>query len=610
MSVNLLLKRKIDFNEKINAVQGFVLVSLILAPFIIILATWLINIGYPIPVLAIVILAFVETASALSHWLASKRIKSELSASIATWTHSLITTVVETLAIFFSGGISSPFIWLYALSISIEAIYLSPLKAIFIALIDSALLFSVSTLTFFKIFSQKYSIIRGINPYTLGLPYILAQTGIYIFFFLTVAILTGFVSERLHRQRKQIEEKAESLEVLYNAVETATSALALPNILRIFSREICRTFNLSRLSIFLYNEDTGRLIGFTGFGIDEKELRAATHDLADFPIALKAIKTGKPQIVEDAAIEAAIPSECIVKLGIKSLFCAPLKVRGKTVGIILADKGGAPFDISSDRLAVGTALLKQTAIALENVKRYQERVLFDSLQKSILPEKIPSLPNLEIGCCYESATVEVGVGGDFYDFLSFNEGKFAVVIGDVCGRGVEAAADVIKIKYFLQALLREKLRPAETLKRLNSIVFKEMPVGKFITMIIAVCDLNSSELIYANAGHPHPLCYQTVTRSYIWLDKFGPALGIKDKVEYPENRIRIKEKQLVILYTDGLIENRINGRMFGEVGLLEAVKNWVLLPPTQLASEVVNDCLRFSQHQLHDDIALVVLRKK
>src|SRR5205085_11441259 len=136
----------------------------------------------------------------------------------------------------------------------------------------------------------------------------------------------------------------------------------------------------------------------------------------------------------------------------------------------------------------------QAALAIDNGRLYQQQKEFaDTMRRSLLPRSHPELRGLEIGEVYQPST-RVDVGGDVYDFLQLADGRLAVVLGDVTGHGIEAAADMAMAKFVFRSLAREHSEPSEFLAAANEIVLEEIGDGKFITMLYVTADGREGEL--------------------------------------------------------------------------------------------------------------------
>ena len=125
----------------------------------------------------------------------------------------------------------------------------------------------------------------------------------------------------------------------------------------------------------------------------------------------------------------------------------------------------------------------QAALAIDNARLYQQQKDFsETMQHSLLPRELPAVPGLEVGHVYESSA-RVDVGGDVYDFLTLEDGRLAIILGDVTGKGIQAAADMAMAKFSFRALARMHPEPGDFLSKANDVVVDEIAVGKFITML-------------------------------------------------------------------------------------------------------------------------------
>src|SRR5207249_4495429 len=187
-----------------------------------------------------------------------------------------------------------------------------------------------------------------------------------------------------------------------------------------------------------------------------------------------------------------------------------------------------------------------------NARLYQQQKAFtDAMQLSLLPRTRPSLPGLEVGAVYESSAL-LGVGGDVYDYLQIDESRLAIVLGDVTGHGIDAAADMAMAKFVFRSLARLYPEPGAFLAAANDVVVEEMGAGKFITMLYLTVDLVRGEVACASAGHPPPRLLHPDGRVES-LGAAGLVLGIEPGQPYAELRRSFEPGAAVVLYTDGVV---------------------------------------------------------
>ncbi len=289
-----------------------------------------------------------------------------------------------------------------------------------------------------------------------------------------------------------------------------------------------------------------------------------------------------------AVVPVALPTEVVASLGVFSF------------------RPGNP--LSRETVDAATALAAQAALAIDNARLYQQQKQFaDTMQRSLLPRSRPVVAGLEVGEVYEpSARVEVG--GDVYDFLALDDGRLAVVLGDVTGHGVDATADMAMAKFVFRSLAREHPEPADFLAAANEVICSEIGPGKFISMSYVVVDGVSGIVTGASAGHPAPriVLSDGSTRT---LEVHGLVLGIEGGQEYAESQAELPPGSSLVLYTDGVVEARRNGELYGDDRLDALLAERHELPARALAAAVAEDAREFAGGDLSDDLAVVVIRR-
>jgi serine phosphatase RsbU (regulator of sigma subunit) len=212
-----------------------------------------------------------------------------------------------------------------------------------------------------------------------------------------------------------------------------------------------------------------------------------------------------------------------------------------------------------------------------------------------------------VGEVYESSA-RVDVGGDVYDFMELDDGRLAVVLGDVTGHGVEATADMAMAKFVFRSLAREHPEPGDFLSAANEVIVDEIASGKFITMAYLTIDGARGDVACASAGHPAPrlVLPDGTVRG---LEATGLVLGIDSGQDYDEVRADLPSGAVIVVYTDGVIEARLDGELYGVERLDPLLAEHRDLPPRELALRVVEDCRDFAGGELGDDVAVVVIRR-
>jgi serine phosphatase RsbU (regulator of sigma subunit) len=276
-----------------------------------------------------------------------------------------------------------------------------------------------------------------------------------------------------------------------------------------------------------------------------------------------------------------------------------------TLTVVSLDPGRR---IGQDAIATALSVAAQAALAIDNARLYQQQKDFaDTMQHSLLPQEPPEVQGLEVGAVYESSS-RVEVGGDMYDFLPLPDGRLAAVLGDVTGHGIAATAEMALAKFVFRSLAREHPEPSDFLAHANEVACGELSGGNFITMIYLTVDPGRDEVAAASAGHPSPRLLAP-DGSVTALAPRGLALGVEPGQRYETVRAPLAPGAAVCLYTDGIIEARRDGELYGEARLDAALREGRNLSPQALAEHLVADCRAFAGAELPDDCAVVVVRR-
>jgi serine phosphatase RsbU (regulator of sigma subunit) len=264
--------------------------------------------------------------------------------------------------------------------------------------------------------------------------------------------------------------------------------------------------------------------------------------------------------------------------------------------------------LTDDTLDTALFVAAQAALAVDNARLYQQQKAFtDSMQRSLLPRFRPQVAGLEIGAVYESSAL-VGVGGDVYDYLQTGDRRLAIVLGDVTGHGIDAAADMAMAKFVFRSLARLYPEPAAFLTAANDVVVEEIGAGKFITMQYLTVDAEIGEVAVASGGHPPPRLLHE-DGEVESLEAPGLVLGIEPGQPYEELRRPFMPGDGVVLYTDGVVEARRDGELYGEARLDKLLAQNRGLTAQALAEAALEACHRWVGGDLRDDCAIVVVRR-
>lgn len=220
--------------------------------------------------------------------------------------------------------------------------------------------------------------------------------------------------------------------------------------------------------------------------------------------------------------------------------------------------------LGSDDVEALSVLASQSALAIENAQRFerQQRVA-RSLQQGLLTADVPEMGTCEYGAVYEPAGGEAEIGGDFFDVFDLPDGRLALVVGDVSGKGAEAAAQTAMAKYMLRAFATRNPSPSSALFHLNNALQKSFPDDRFMTIMYAVLDPATNRVMIGSGGHPAPLVYRYDTRTVEAIEVSGSILGAFEDQSFEQDVFDLSDGDVFVAYTDGLVEARNADKLYG-----------------------------------------------
>jgi PAS domain S-box-containing protein len=297
-------------------------------------------------------------------------------------------------------------------------------------------------------------------------------------------------------------------------------------------------------------------------------------------------------------------------LDVRSVIVAPLTARGRTHGTLTLVTAESGRTYGPDDAAFTTELARRAATAIDTARLYQDRdQVARTLQRSLLPPDLPDVPGVELAAVYHPAGGGGDVGGDFYDAFETGESALFLAIGDVCGKGAPAAALTGIARHTVRAAAVRERSPQAILRTLNQALLRQMIEHRFCT--VAVGRLEPQEggarMTVCCGGHPPPLLVRS-DGSVEEAGTPGTLLGIYEQVQLSDLTVDLRPGDAVVFHTDGVTEERREGRMFGEERLLELLRQSAGLSAAGIADRIERAVLEFKPGPPADDVAVIVLR--
>ena len=305
--------------------------------------------------------------------------------------------------------------------------------------------------------------------------------------------------------------------------------------------------------------------------------------------------------------------EIVNRLEPRSLMCVPLLARGKTRGAITLVSSRLDRRYDREDLLLAEDLAYRCALAADNARLYRDRSeIARVLQRSLLPPHLPEIPGVEVGAEYLPVGETNDVGGDFYDLINTVEDGWLCAIGDVRGKGVEAASVTALARYTIRAVTLKDDRPSEVLAALNEAMLRQLPEDRFCTAACVRLEPQDGSVgvgvDVSRAGHPPPL----LVRSGATVEEVGcsgKVLGVFPDAELRDTSLRLMPGEALVLYTDGVTEARSpDGEFFGEGRLRHLLSSCAGCDAATLARRIKGVVLDFQEGYPRDDLAVLVLR--
>ena len=313
-----------------------------------------------------------------------------------------------------------------------------------------------------------------------------------------------------------------------------------------------------------------------------------------------------PLVVPEASKDPRVDRAFAKTHGISSLMVAPLLLRGELQGLLAFGYSSEPRAPSEQEKSFVSRLAAAIPLALENSLFFEtEHRLADSMRARLNPP-VPRVPGLEIGAVARMASDLEQVGGDFYSVFSVDDGRVALLIGDVTGKGLAAAGVTEAIRSSMRAVASIEASAGFIFDTINSFLSKSRQVPRVATAHLAIIDPKTGDMEIAVAGHPPGIICGNGCRLLQVIP--APPLGFGSR-PYEVQEDVLQPGETLILYTDGLTDARHGNEFFGEARLLDAVERLAGETAQDFAEKLIEEVVQFAHGKLRDDIAIVVARR-
>lgn len=406
--------------------------------------------------------------------------------------------------------------------------------------------------------------------------------------------------------RPLVDTQVESLQKLQKAAQKISSILDLDQLIDNIVNDVAHSFGLLETAVYLHDEASGEMVmgGVHGCSIHSKgfRLKIGKEGMVGYVASTGQMRYA-PDVRKDEYYVACEPST-------HSEVAIPLRVGERLVGVFTASHPDLDA-FPRQQLRLLQALCDHVAVAVDNAHRFRseraEREAMSreaeearSIQQALLPKSSPYVPGFAISGLSISARA---VGGDWYDFIPFPDGRWGLVLADVSGKGTAAALLMSATRGMLRSLAEACCSPAEVLDKLNGLLVEDFPAGKFVTLVFAVLDPTTRSVTFASAGHLQPLLVDDTGPRFLDTER-GLPLGLSCG-DYSESTVVLSPGSRLVFYSDGISE--ASNRDEEEYGLDRLAQH--VSSAGASAISVLDDVRAFANGvALRDDASVVFVR--
>lgn len=353
---------------------------------------------------------------------------------------------------------------------------------------------------------------------------------------------------------------SERLKLLYQLTRTFNSSLDLDEVLNRVMDEVIAALHAERGFVML-GEPDGEMVFRIARGMDQRAIADPQFQVSR-SIVVQVSQAGQAVLTSDAQIDSRFSDRrSVMSLGLRSILCAPLKIKERVIGVIYVDNRLQAGIFSEADLALLDAIASNAAVAIENARLYQiavekgrmerELQMAHQVQAGLLPRQVPQIPGWDFAASWYPARE---VAGDYYDFIPSHAGQIGLVIADVTDKGMPASLFMVFTRSVMRAATDQAASPLEVVKRTNRLICRESNHSLFVTLFLAWLDPATGTVGYVNAGHNPALHYEAARGRLTDHVRTGMPLGIEGEAEYRQKEIQLAPGDVFVLYTDGITE--------------------------------------------------------
>ena len=431
-----------------------------------------------------------------------------------------------------------------------------------------------------------------------------------------IAVHNRDLISNLKIANQELKRSYKEIKAMYEMSEGLTNETDIERLFYISVDVIREVFEVDKVSIMLYDEESGSLKIKRAIGINDNLIDKILVSEGD-RIAGHVYKNNRPVLIKNMNKEKKFGRNKKLRYRTSSFISVPLKLREKVIGVlnVTDKKDDSAFDEKD--LLTFTELGNQIGKSYENIIYYNEfleKQKFEkelevtrNIQQHVLPKDFPEIKGLDI---FATNIPAKEVGGDYYDYMMIDDKTHSFLIADVSGKSLPASMFMALSRSITRVEAYNLISPSKVLEESNKYIFKDSESGMFVTMFYFVVHSEANKIMFGSAGHNEQLLYKRAENDFKYLKVKGIPLGVSPESSYMESKQKYKAGDILILYTDGVTE-AINkaGDEFGIERFKKIIVKNKDLSANDLGNKILDGVNEFTQEMPQfDDITLMVIK--
>lgn len=415
-------------------------------------------------------------------------------------------------------------------------------------------------------------------------------------------------------RNQELGQQVRELSTLYEVSKILTSALSLDKSLDLITKTAANMMEVKACGLRLLDKQTGEMVLKAVYGLSHEYISKGRVFVWK-GLYRDVIIDKNVAVIEDVAADPRIEytQEAVIE-GIKSMLCVGLMLNDEPIGA-LSVYTAREHIFTTNQIRIFQSIANEAAVAIERAFLYEERMesqrteqeldAASKIQMNLMPRENFEIGNYKIAAKNIPARI---VGGDFYDFVPFDEEHLGITIADVSGKGIPGAILMASARASLRAYLEEPHGVEWVITKLNSVLCRDTRQDQFVSLFYGMLDVREESFTYVNAGHNPPVLFRNGKE--ILLEEGGVILGVLPDATYAVGKMELQEGDVILLYTDGITEAERDGEYFGVERLFELAKSNLSSAPNEINAEILSAVMNFSAGSPQTDDRTVIVLKE